>query len=528
MTSTAEPASKAGIYARLVGAGIFLSRISGFIRQRVIAHFFGNTLFADAFLAALRIPNIVQNLLGEGTLSASFIPVYTELLHEGREEEAGRVAGAVFALLLALAGTMSLLGIFLAPYMVDLVAPGFRGERLALTVQAVRIMFPMTGVLVLSAWALGILNSHRSFFLSYVAPVVSNAAIIAALLFFGTRMELSGLVIAASWGALVGGVLQFLVQLPRVLRLEPRLRVRMGGLWTRNVREVVHNAGPAVLGRGVVQLSAYVDVLLASLLSQGALAAMGYASMLYLLPISLFGMSVAASELPELARQRVSDQAGLAQRVSDGLRQIAVYVVPSTVGYILLGDVVVGAIYQTGRFGRDDTIYVTIVLIGFALGLMASTGTRLFSSTFFALHDTKTPAKIAALRVVVTAAIGYALMFPLERNWHVMGHPMGVFGLTLGAGVAAWLEWWLLKRVLRGRIGRVGAGARPLGRMFAAALLAAALGRAIAWALPPMRPIFAAVLVLGPYGTAYFLLAHAFGVEEAREVVGKVVRRIRR
>jgi putative peptidoglycan lipid II flippase len=525
-------APRDGAFARLVAAGIFLSRVFGLVREWAFAHYFGLTLYADAFRAALRIPNFIQNLLGEGTLSASFIPVYSELLHQGRKEDAGRVAGATFAILLALAGAISLLGVFFAPAMVDVVAWGFHGKTLQLTIESVRILFPMTGVLVLSAWALGILNSHRSFFLSYVAPVIWNVAMIAACFLFGERLTVDRLVIAVSWAALVGGLLQFLVQLPRVLKLEPRLSFGRAGLGSAATREVMRNAGPAVLGRGVVQISAWIDVMLASNLSQGAVSVISYTMTLFLLPISLFGMSVAAAELPELSRQRLDEGDAMRLRVNAGLRQIALLAMPSTIGYLLLGDVVIAAILQTGRFTASDTTFAWVVLAGFTLGIMASTGTRLFSSTFFALHDTRTPAWTAFMRVILTAGIGWGLMFPLERHFHVAGHPLGALGLTIGAGVAAWAEWAVLQHVLRGRIGRVGAGLPVLLRMLAAAVVAAVLGRAITHFLPPLHfrgaNIVRAVLVLGPYGVAYFLLAGAFGVAEARSWVDRVVTRMRK
>ncbi|MBX6363049.1 MAG: murein biosynthesis integral membrane protein MurJ, partial [Gemmatimonadetes bacterium] len=452
----------------------------------------------------------------------------------------------VFALLAMLAGGIGLLGIFFAPAMVDVVAFGFEGERRRLAVEATRVIFPMTGILVLSAWALGILNSHRRFFLAYVAPVLWNAAMIATMVLFGRRLSPANLVMAVSWGALVGGALQFLVQLPRVLRLEPNLRLSWATLRGPLVATIVANALPVLLGRGVVQLSAYVDVMLASKLSVGALSAMTYAMTLYLLPISLFGMSVAAAELPELSRQRGQAAEVLRARVNAGLRQIAVFVVPSTVGYLALGDVVVATVLQTGKFSAGDTIWVWIVLGGFTLGLMASTGTRLFSSTYYALHDTKTPAWVAFLRVILTAALGYALMIPLERHLIVAGHRLGALGLTLGAGFAAWVEWGLLRRGLRRRIGPVGAGLGTLGRMFAAALVAAAVARGIAYVVPApehllpgaasagsavVRLLFRlgrGAVVLGPFGAVYFLLAAAFGVTEAEGVVGRVVARIRR
>ncbi|HUF49637.1 MAG TPA: lipid II flippase MurJ, partial [Longimicrobiales bacterium] len=219
----AEPTVAAGSLfssARLVAAGILLSRIAGFVRDIIFARYLGNSGFASAFRAALRMPNVLQNLLGEGTLSASFIPVYSKLLEEGDDEAAGRLAGAIFALLLAVAGGLSLFGMLLAPVLVSVFLTGFEGEIRELTIACTRIIFPMTGILVLSAWALGILNSHRRFFVSYTAPVLWNAAIIAVLLFFGTRLDQRSLVIALAWGALVGGALQFLIQLPWVLRLQ--------------------------------------------------------------------------------------------------------------------------------------------------------------------------------------------------------------------------------------------------------------------------------------------------------------------
>ena len=297
----------------LVGLGIFSSRIVGLVRERVLATYFGTGLHADVFSAGLRLPNVLQNLLGEGTLSASFIPAYSALLGQGRTQEAGRVAGAAFALLLGVAGAVSLLGVLLAPLLVSVFTPGFEGARRELLIAVVRILFPMTGVLVLSAWALGILNSHRKFFLPYFAPVLWNAAIIGTLVAFGSRLDLDALVVAAAWGALLGGALQFAVQLPAVLRLDREIRFSTG----RNepaFKDAVRKAGPAIMGRGVVQLSGYLDLVLASLLAVGAVARLRYAQTLYLLPISLFAMSVAAAALPDLARDRDGAVGALRER----------------------------------------------------------------------------------------------------------------------------------------------------------------------------------------------------------------------
>ena len=542
----AEPAAAVPTKARsstsasaMVAAGILLSRVAGLVRTRVVAMFFGTSMYSDVFAAGMRMPNLLQNLLGEGVLSASFIPVYSELLHQGRKKEAGRVAGAIFSLLLAAAGLLALVGVLLAPVIVSVFMPGLEGERRALTVAVTRIIFPMAGILVLSAWALGILNSHRSFFLPYFAPVLWNAAMIAVLVAFGRGMEPAELVVALAWGALAGGVLQFAVQLPAVLKLERDL----GFGWGRQlagVREAVRNAGPAIVGRGVVQISGYLDYFLASFLAAGALATLQFAQMFYMLPISLFGMSVAAAELPELSRQREGGAAVLRERASGGLERIAFYVVPSFVAFAALGDVVVATLLQTGEFDRADTLIVYLTLLAFSLGLLATTASRLLSSTFFALRDTRTPARYAIVRVALAATLSVILMIQFEAisverlgisipggvfsDIRIGGRQLGAVGLALGTGIAAWVEWALLKRALRGKIGSVGAGAGPLARMFAAALAGAGAGWALRLLIPDAVPTFlAGVLVLAAYGAVYFAVAAALGLGQA----GAVFRRIR-
>ncbi len=534
-----EPAEARGQRASLmVSAGILLSRISGLVREGIVAQFLGTSLYADALRAGIRMPNILQNLLGEGTLSASFIPVYSELLHEGRKEEAGRVAGAIFALLFAAAAALALLGVILAPVLTSVFLPGYTGVRRELTIQITRIIFPMTGVLVLSAWTLGILNSHRSFFLPYVAPVLWNASIIGALFLFAGKTSLSGLVIAAAWGALIGGVLQFAVQLPGVLRLERSLKIR----WDtklEGVRSAVRSAGPAIMGRGVVQLSSYGDMVLASLLVAGAVSTYTYALTIYILPISLFGMSVAAAELPEMARERTAAVEVLRNRARAGLERISFFVVPSLVAFLLLGDVVVATLFQRGRFTPNDTLAVWATLAALSLGMLASTTSRLLSSTFFALRDTRTPARYATARVVLSIVLGIALMIALEginakslqipggplSDFRAGGKPMGTVGLGLASGISAWVEWALLRRALSARIGP-GAGARMgvLGRMFASALLAAGGGWAVRMLIGDVHPIPRGIVVLGTYGVVYFGVAAALGLEQSRLVLNRVLR----
>ncbi|MDP9054113.1 MAG: murein biosynthesis integral membrane protein MurJ, partial [Acidobacteriota bacterium] len=379
--------------ASLVAAGIFLSRIAGLVRESVFARYFGDSVAADAFRAAMRIPNFLQNLFGEGVLSASFIPVYAGLLAHEKKEDAGRVAGAVFAILALLTSALVLLGVLATPLFIDLIAPGFRAEKRDLTISLVRILFPGAGLLVLSAWCLGILNSHRRFFLSYSVPVLWNIAMIAALAGFGPRTSQDRLAALVAWASVIGSAAQFLVQVPVVLRLVPALRVQLS-TQVEGVRTVIRNFGPVFVSRGVVQLSAYIDSIIASWLPDGSVAALAYAQTLYLLPVSLFGMSVSASELPEMSSavgSREEVDAYLRSRLVRGLRRIAFLVIPSVVAFIALGDIVAAAIYQHGKFRHADSIYVWGILAGSGVGLLASTQGRLYSSTFYALKDTKTP-----------------------------------------------------------------------------------------------------------------------------------------
>jgi putative peptidoglycan lipid II flippase len=517
--------TESGRFAFLVAAGIFASRIAGLIRDRVFAHYFGLSNIADAFRVALRIPNFLQNLFGEGVLSASFIPVYANLLARKDKEESRRTAGAVAALLALSTSIIVLIGVLATPYLIDAIAGGLRGETRELAIRLVRILFPGVGLLVLSAWCLGILNSHRRFFLSYSAGVIWNAAMIATMWLWGGRRDQYSLSLMLAWGSVAGSALQLAAQLPVVLRLLGGLRLSLH-YQAQNVKTVIHNFFPVFVSRGVVQISAYVDSILASYLPTGAIAALANAQTLYLLPVSLFGMSVSAAELPQMSGaigNEMEVAEALRGRLDSGLRQIAFFVVPSAAAFLILGDVVVGAIYRTGRFTQADVMYVWGILAGSTVGLLASTLGRLYSSTYYALRDTRTPLRFAILRVILTTVLGYICAIPLP---HLLGiEPRwGVAGLTISAGVASWVEFTLLRRTLNGRIGRTGLPKDYLAKLWIAALGAAAVGWTIHHYFLHHSPILAAVLVLGPYGAVYFAATAALQLPEARSLFARAFR----
>jgi putative peptidoglycan lipid II flippase len=503
----------------LVAAGILLSRIVGLIRTRVMAHYLATSDAADAFAAAFRIPNVLQNLFGEGALSASFIPVYAGLLAQEDREEADRVAGAVGALLALAVSVLVLGGVLLAPLLVDIVAPGFEGSKRDFTVHLTRILYPGAGLLVLSAWCLGVLNSHGRFFLSYAAPVIWNVAIIAALVLGGQRSDMFATATIAAWGSVVGSALQFAIQLPAVLVLTRRLRLTLRT--SPQVQTVVRNFGPAVVSRGVVQVSSYVDAMLASLLPTGALAALSYAQILYTLPVSLFGIAVSAAELPAMAGA-TGDPTTVAHhlrsRLHGGLRQIAFHVIPSAVAFAVLGHVLAAAIFQSGQFTAQDSVYVWGILAGSSVGLLAATMARLYSSAFYALRDTRTPFRFAATRVAVGIVLGVtgALLLPrllgINSRW-------GAAGLTLAASLAGWVELALLRRALEQRIGPIRLEGVYAARCWTAALVAGAAGTGVQAILPLRHPIAVAAIVVGVYGLAYFGVAAALGVDRARRAL---------
>jgi putative peptidoglycan lipid II flippase len=456
-------------------------------------------------------------------LSASFIPVYARLLGREERDEARQVAGAVFSLLALVTSALVLAGVLLTPLLIDVIAPGFEGEKREITIKLIRILFPGAGLLVMSAWCLGVLNSHRRFFLSYAAPVLWNLAIILTLVGFGrtaTGYRLAGI---AAWGSVVGSGLQFAIQLPPVLRLVQGLSLSLGR-GRESVHSVIRNFVPVFVGRGVVQISAYVDTVLASLLPTGAVAALSYAQVLYTLPVSLFGMSVSAAELPAMSSAGGEEDeraAHLRGRLDRGLRQIAFFVVPSAVTFLALGDVVAAAVFQSGAFTRDMTVYVWGILAGSAVGLLASTLGRLYASTYYALHDTRTPLRFALVRVVLTVVLGYLFAIPLpgllglNQRW-------GVAGLTASAGLAGWVEFTLLRRTLNTRIGRTGVPLSYMVKLWGSALAAAVAAWVVKLAFQGQHPLVVALFSLGMYGITYFAISWVLGVPEAHRLLNRV------
>jgi len=520
----------------LVAAGILLSRVAGIIRFAVLGAVLGNSpQTTDAFAFALRLPNILQNLLGEGSLSASFIPVYARLVEEGRTEEADDLAGAVVSLLALITAAIVVLGLVLARPLVWLFTNWENDPELYdLATNLTRITTIGIGFLVISAWCLGILNSHRSFFLSYVAPVIWNMAQIVTLVVFGLlAWAEADIAVAVAWAVVAGGLAQVLVQLPRVRRLAPTIRPNLTR--TPELGDVVTRFAPAVGARGVVQISSYADLALAGLLVTGALTWYTFALPLYLLPISLFGFSVAAAELAEMSRTTGGNEA-VADRLTPALRQVLVPAGFVTAAFLAASRPVVDALYgwlsrllDTGFTDPTRITTIALVLAAFAIGLPATMTARVTQNTLYSLGDVRGPARIAVLRLIVSVTVGLLLILQLDwltfdaageivsvgdvPHWPPWDRVqegqagdtapphLGVVGLALGAAAASWVEWFALRRRLRGKLGvAVRSGwARPV----TLAALASGLVMALVGRLELPSPIDAAVI--GAVGAAIYL-----------------------
>jgi putative peptidoglycan lipid II flippase len=492
----------------MVAAGILVSRLAGLVRTTIFSYFFGlRSDAADAYNAAVRIPNLLQNLFGEGALSGSFIPVYAGLRAQGRAADASQVARTIFALLMVVMSVLVLAGVLATPVLLNLIAPGFTGVRRELAIRLVRILFPAAGVLVAAAWCLGVLNSHHKFLLSYASGAAWNAGMIGALVLFGPGSPLEHLAVMLAWGSVVGAVLQFAVQAPTAFRLSSG---GAGFALSEPVRRTIRDFFPVLTSRGAVQISAYIDTLIASWLPVGAVTGLQNAGLLYTLPVSLFGISVSAAELPALSSVAArAETEALRGRMDAALRRLTFFTVPSAVAFAAIGDVIAGALLQHGRFRPQDSLIVWGILAGSAIGLVASTQSRLYSVAHYATGDTKTPLHYALVRLAFVTALGWYAALHLPALLGVA--PIwGAAGLTASAGVSGWIEFALLRRSFNARIGRTGVPVSYMLRLWGAALLAAVPAFLLKQHIALTQPLLRGAAVLPVFGGAFLLLAFAF------------------
>jgi putative peptidoglycan lipid II flippase len=531
-----------GRNALIIGGGILLSRLSGLIRELILAGLLGTRVAADAFKAALQIPGLLQNILGEGTLSASFIPTYSRLVDdENNEDESGIVAGTIATLLGLITSVIVLIGILAARPLTKVLLPLLPNETFELTVNLVRIMWSGLGFIVLSSWCLGVLNAHRKFFLSFAAPILWNAAqIIFALIAWGQGWSDASIAKAAAWGVLIGGALQFLIQIPLVIKVAPSLKlgIRRG---SNAVREIISKFFPAVLGRGVVQFSGFLDLFLAGFLATGAFTALSLAQIIYMLPIGLFVMSIISADLPELSRDR-DNALAVERRFSASSERISFYLVFSTFAFIAMGEPLIDFLFERGKFSSEDTLYIWIVLAAYSLGLYATGMSRLYQNVCYSYDDVKGPARLASLRVLVAGIIGFLLMFQLDRlaidndtivtigdlpsfsplpelarSLDTAPQPLGALGLAIGSSIAAWFEYFLLRKRIGKTIKIETRSFRMCKFFLLPGFISAIVAGSISFLLFDYNAFFVAPLALFSGGVIYTFGASILGSKAAKE-----------
>ncbi|NNF55185.1 MAG: hypothetical protein HKN03_12190 [Acidimicrobiales bacterium] len=413
-----------------VAAGIFSSRIVGLLREILIGAILGRSISADAFRAAMRVPNMLQNLLGEGAISASFVPVFARLVEEDNDQDSQRLATSILGHLSVLVALLVALSILLARPLVWIVTLGrWTGNRYEWAIELTRITAAGAGLLVISALCLGILNSHRKYFLPYAAPMLWSGAQIVALigvLLFADIPEgatdfssESNVRNVLAWAVVVGSFLQLAVQWPSVRQLVPGFRPSLAR--GKYVDEVFKRFVPALTARGVIQLSSFLDLALASFLVAGAVATLGMVAPLYLISIGVFGFSVATAELTEISRSGLLD-AAVARRVRIGIRRVLLPTGVVTPILIFGAPIVVDGLY--GWLNRllplatlsDSGLRVTgLTLAAFALGLPAAMQARVTQNALFALGDVRGPARISIIRLAIVAFSGFFLMLQLDH-----------------------------------------------------------------------------------------------------------------
>lgn len=432
--------------AGIVALGTFVSRILGFIRDMVLANLFGATIAADAFYVAFRIPNMLRELFAEGSMSAAFIPVFTEYLSKRSREEAKALAAAAYTTLVLLLCAVVTLGILFSPSIVQWIAPGFARDpsQFSLTISLTRIMFPFLLFISLAAFAMGILNSTRHFGPPALASGVFN--IVSIFFVFGFTPLLREPVYGAAVGVALGGLAQFLIQVPALYQEGFSLSLRKPG-WPLHpgVAQMGRLLLPTTLGLSVTQINVLVNTLLASYLAAGSVSYLYYGMRLIHFPLGIFAVALSTALLPTLSTQAAQeDMEGLRRTFSFGLRLVFFITFPAMAGLILFRIPIVHLLFEHGEFGRQATLGTASAVLFYSIGLWAFAGIRIIVPVFYSLQDTKTPVKVGFIAVIVNVALNLILMFPLAHG-----------GLALATSLAAVVNFSLLLIILRRRIGRI-------------------------------------------------------------------------
>ncbi len=433
--------------AGVVGAATLLSRIFGYLRDMVVASFFGAGMTADAFIAAFRIPNLLRRLFGEGSLSLAFVPVFTNAIASGNRKDALHLAVSSLKLLLVCLSVIAVVGVIAAPTIVQVVAPGFsdQPQKMALTVTLTRIMFPYITLVGLVALCMGILNVLGHFAAPAIAPVLLNLAMIGALFGVSRFSDTETVrIVGLAVGVLLGGVLQLALQLPYLVRHGVRFWQR-SGLWHPRMRTVGLLMLPTIFGAAVYQINILVSTLLASLLPEGSVSYLYFADRLVQFPLGIFAQAAATAVLPSFSRQAANgDHAGMGDTFGHAMSLVLFLTIPAMIGLIILREPIVALLFQRGAFDSQATRLTSDALLYYASGMWAFAAVRIVASTFYAMQDTRTPVISATFSIAINILLGMALMGPMKHC-----------GLALATALASIVNLALLVYILRRKLGLI-------------------------------------------------------------------------
>ena len=508
MSSSHRIARSTGVLTLTTGA----SRVLGFIRDMIVAGLFGTGTQAQAFVIAFRIPNLLRDLVAEGAVSSAVVPVLSWYRAKADPKEFWKLSQALCVRLGLFVILLGCAGVFAAEPLVRLTAPGFSAdpEKFHLTVRLTRLLFPFITLVGLWAYFMGLLNSLHHFAVPALGPAILNVAIIAACVWVVPRTQPG--VVGLAVGVIIGGVIQLAVQIPVAVWYGFRWRWR----WRHpGSKQILALLGPRMVGSAVYQASVLVDTVLASLVTvvgEGAVAALYFSNRVVQLPMGIFGTAAAQASLPSLAEQAAHEEwDAFARTLRSVLRMVGFVILPSSVGLIALALPIVAGLFQHGAFDHRSSVMTARAMACYALGLLAYSSNKIFTSAFYALRDTRTPVRLAAEAMVANAVLSVALMWPF-----------GLSGIALGTSASSTINACRLARRLERRLGRpVLAPLRaPLGRITAASLLMGAGCWVVSrWVVAAWSPWVGLPVLIGAGLMLYAASCRLLQVQELHTVV---------
>ena len=497
-----------GYHARIVSAGIAVSRIFGFLRDALIAFFLTNGL-RDIFFLIFTIPNFLRHFFGEGALSSAFIPIFSQQYKKKGKEDAWRMASSTVNIIFILLIFLTVVGIIMSPFIITVIAPGFTPALREIATVNLRIMFPFLIFICLQAVFMGMLNSMGHFFISSFAPVLFNLSIICLILLFPHRL---GGLLPLSIGVVIGGFLQMAIQIPLLLKRGYRPSFYID--WRSPViKGMFQLMGPVLLGVGVIQINILIDKILASFLPPGGISALYYSNRLIQLPLALFGISIIQATFPLLASQAVKEEnERIKETVLSSLKLLGFTIIPATFTLIFFGKPLINLLFERGEFTSVSTELTHFALIFYATGLFAFAGKKILLSTFYSLKDMVTPMKIGMASVGINIALNLLLIRPMREG-----------GLALATSVASFFNLILLLYYLERHLGKINTFniLLSLGRMIMASCMMGIvfwMGSHFFYAieLNIIQKILVATLILSLGGAVYLIFCYLFGIPEVR------------